>query len=86
MRAAIFFYAGHSRRGLWLNHGGRHKSDAALLVVSGADLVSAVGPDTRIYHRRWDQSIALLGGYVGPTQRVLTDMSVAAIKRGSEAP
>jgi hypothetical protein len=81
-RKAIYLYVGHGKRGGRSNHPRRWRRNAALFEIVEGDLRSHVG-DARIYYRRWDSAIAILGDYRGPAALLARGVDVITTKNGA---
>jgi len=84
-RRAIYLYTGHGPRGAKSNHPKRWRSTAAVITVSGADLLDAVG-DAKLKYRRHDAALAVLGDYQGPGRVAVRSGDVVKLKNHPTPP
>ncbi len=78
-RRALYLYTAHGPRGAKSNHPKRWRSAAAVITISGADLLEAVG-DARLKYRRHDSALAILGDYHGPGRIAVRRGDVVKLK------
>ena len=78
-RRALYLYAAHGARGAKTNHPERWRSAAAVITVSGADLIAAVG-EARLKYRRYDSALAVLADYHGPGRLAVGSGDVVKLK------
>lgn len=85
-RRAVFFYVGHGPRGGRFNHPASWRSRAAVLRVSGDQVLRQAGSVGALRYRRWDGALALLGDYHGPALLCARNVDVIAVKNTAAAP
>jgi hypothetical protein len=84
-RRALYLYTAHGPRGAKSNHPRRWRGAAAVITVSGADLLDAVG-DAQLKYRRRAAALAILGDYHGPGHVAVRCGDVVKIKNDPAPP
>lgn len=84
-RRALYLYTAHGPRGAKSNHPKRWRSAAAVITISGADLLEAVG-DAKLKYRRHDSALAILDDYHGPGRVAVRRGDVVKLKNHPTPP
>lgn len=84
-RRALYLYTAHGPRGAKTNHPKRWRGAAAVITVSGADLLDDVG-ETKLKYRRYDSALAVLGDYYGPGRLAVRSGDAVEVKNHPTAP